>query len=337
LEIDRVDRAAVARCLAEISILDRAETLPYLKRLLESEATDGFGWNLARTRVLLGGGEHGAAGDLLRDLVDSPELPFRFRHRVRLLLARCMFEQGDVRPAQRVLLEAVEECPADPDAVETLMERVGGAWSVEGNRGEEVQVAELLSKIAPDYRVGMTFLGGAAELTGFDLKQGTGRGRASTLLRVFWRFWTTLPSDLAVTVASKNARGQTVYLRRRMFGEATPREFAAGYPQIGRTIVVDLPLSWKARTGRDLAIGLQKASDREWLRSVEGLPYVEIRDWSTCARDGRGESREEEGKIPVTGRPLTVQSAVFLPRRRCVSGVEHGESVAGFSAVSAAP
>ena len=288
LEIDRADRHAAADALAELAILDKTETDPYLGRLLESETAlpdDGFGWDMARTRVLLGRGEYGAAEDMLRALVDSRESPFRFRHRVRLLLARCMLERGDMQAARGVLVRAVEECPADPDTVETLLKYGGSACLVKDADGREVRAVELLAEIIPVYGVGMAFLGGKAELTGFDLKPGADRRRADAVLRLFWRFWGSVPSDLGVTVTSRNARGQGVYWRRSMFERADTTAFAAGRPRIGQTIVVDLALSWKARTGRALVIGLRKASNHEWLRSAEGLPYMEIHDWSKYVRD----------------------------------------------------
>jgi len=288
IQIDRAERVTAENDLAEIAMLDGGETVPYLERFFESGQAlrkDGFAWDLARTRILLGRGDQGPAEDMLKDLVDSPRLPLRFRHRVRVLLARCLVTRGDVEAARRALVEAVEECPADPDAVEMLLEYGGDECLAKDADGRDVPARELLAKLIPACEVGMSFLGGKAELIGFELAPGPDRRRAETVLRTFWRFWGSVPTDLELIVASRNARGRDGYWRRIMFTRAVPTGFAAGRPRFGQTIVVDVPLAWKARIGRAMVIGLRAASDDEWLRSAEGLPYMETYDWERYIRD----------------------------------------------------
>lgn len=286
MEVDRGNAALASVMLAELALTENRNGVRHLKELPNADMglpEKDPGMCLARARVLMERGEYRLAENELMAL-KLDELSRMFRHRARLMLARCVQARGDVRATRKLLQRAALECPTDPDVIKLLLTCGGTGLPVRGADGGETRPVVLLSSLIPAYGVGMSFLGGRVELVGFDI-QLTGQGRGGDLaMRLFWRFWGSVPSDLTSVVTTTDARGSGMFAHHKTFHEMNSMAFVSGRPSVGSMIVQRITMPWLSLSGSRLSVGLRAGSPQRLIRSVEGLRRMEIRGWGEYVR-----------------------------------------------------
>ena len=132
--------------------------------------------------------------------------------------------------------------------------------------------------VFPDHAVGMQFLGGQAELTGISVTPDK--------VTTYWRFRSSVPSDLQAVVFLTDDAPTKRQWRAVDFNQAGGLDFGRGIPRIGRVITIETPVSHKqVSMCSRLCVGLRRKSTRQWLHSSEDLPFLEIDNWFDLVYD----------------------------------------------------
>jgi len=124
---------------------------------------------------------------------------------------------------------------------------------------------------SPAFVIGMQLLGGRIEFCGFSIMQDT--------LQTFWRFRSTVPSDLQMVVHFRDRANETVASASARFTEAFGRSFGVGSPALDQRYQADVKIPATAVLGESMSIGLRRLSNGRWFLSSEGLPHGEFYDW----------------------------------------------------------
>lgn len=284
LKIDIQRPREASRIIAEVALQDSPEAVDLLARYIEEgcdlDAEDP-GLLVARARDLMHRQHYDVAANILAELAGNQKIPFAWKHRVDLELALALVQQDRIEQARGILLRSAASCPTDPDILVALRDNGAGDELITMDKGVQSSVNELLADTMPDHEIGMYFLGNMVEMRGFELVRRIGPRKSSIALRLFWRFWGEVPDDIEAFVQLKDSGNRRVYEQRKPFAKYAPLLFAAGRPQMGRTLIMEfaLPPTWEA-TPR-LAIALRRASNRTWLPSAEGLLSLEMWDWGS--------------------------------------------------------
>jgi len=258
-------------------------------------------------------GEHLNASHKITELLKHDDLPYRLRHRVRLLAEHCATETLMGDEARQHLVKALDDCDSDPDLLRRLVAAGEGSRLLPGHKS--TRVVDALAALQPPYALGTRFLGGQVELAGFDLQQPDG---PLPRLRLFWRFWGPVPTSLQTLVRFRNQRGASQMTRSALFSAMAPIIFGAGQPVQGATLVQEIPINLAGRESDVLVIGL-RSDDVSWIRTTGLLSAVELTDWrrwirtSTLVPGGRRPmlSWQTDGVVPN-------QAAVVIDRLRAV-------------------
>jgi len=279
LQVEQGHQHAASEQLAEVALREHApiDLLQQALRPPSNGIEDTLGGRLARARDLMTQSVT-AAESQLRSILEDKDLPYRFRHRIRFLLSRCMIEDGRFEAARETLLKAASECPTDVTTLRAIAELGGTDWRTEDQSGSH-RIGALLEAVAPVHRVGMQFLGGEAELMGLSLRQTRQQAPHLATLSLFWRFWGAVPADLEALIHVADEEGYVTFSRANGFAQSEPVNFSAGMPQIGRVTVMEVQLPARARIGSRLTVKLWRRSDRTPVPSIEGLKQFEVWDW----------------------------------------------------------
>jgi len=230
----------------------------------------GVGFNLARARIAMCRADYRKADHLLSALMTRSDLPFSLKHRICLLRAQCLSKMGFSREAGDLLRQALRICPTDPDVLAQLQSlRDPQTAATHDSHAYE----QRLSDLTPEHYVGMEFFGGRATLLGFSHSHGT--------LSVFWRFTGNVPSDLVSFLLFRDDK--TALLGQKWhFNKKNTQVFGAGNPQAGSVVVQTMRFGSAGVRSARLLVGLQAVSEGKWIRSSEGLPFLEIWNWQQC-------------------------------------------------------
>ncbi len=211
-------------------------------------------------------------------LAEHPRLPLRFRHRISLETAVAWMEAGETDAALSELQIAIRDGADDPDVLRKWIKHELDENPFRGLDGVIMSASERLALLQPDHALGVRYMGERIELMGLTLEPYGAVGSGQTRVRSYWRFFDRVPSDLRVRIVARTTDGYAFFQRTSFFGREMPDRFSAGEPRVGNVLILNTPLPAQARAGDRLILTLHAGKER--LASIEGLPRLDINDWT---------------------------------------------------------
>jgi O-antigen ligase len=283
LEMSRGNLDAASRMVSEIALSDEPGALALLEDFRKSDAcpVEEPGMTILAIRSSPGRNMDTNACAILNRMLDSDGLPSTLEHRARLVYAQCLATAGNCSKAEQAVIQAVRECPTDPDALTMLIRQSGPLAPVRDQRGMTIPAADALARALPQYAVGALYLTGSVTLGGYEALYMQSK---SISLRLFWRFSRSAPSDLQAVAVIRDIKDNTICSQAKTFAAADPLLFSAGHPVAGCTLVTELNLPLRAMMGRRMVIRLSRKSTGECIPTIEGIDSIEIDTWQDGIR-----------------------------------------------------
>lgn len=286
LRLSRLESAAAVAPklkprLSELALNDDFQLISnaiwWTESSLKTESNDGILLYDARNK--LARNDPGGARVGLLSFFTDRGVPFRFKHRIRWMLARSQEVAGFKPQAKKDYLRALKLCDQDPTLLQDLIRNGAGDEIIAVEQGGSRTVQQRLDDLTPKVPLGMNFKSRSVELTGFSAREITPSGKSR--LTLYFRFWKRVPSDLQVHVSSQSPDGFSWFNRVIEFNSLDEVTFGGGDPQIGCVIPVEveMPSYVRGDDARLLIRLMARSQPGRTLVTDEGLSRFESWNW----------------------------------------------------------